>query len=92
MMRDYNPEELMTAEQFCKYVRDGWNYWEENIGEHEAQYRSECAMFGDAGPGQGYYLNQMNQEMAQIKARYIQLTGCHPSQHARNISFDDDDC
>lgn len=83
-------EHLMTADQFVQYVREGWNYWEESFAEHITQYQSECALFGDAGPGQGYYVHQRRAELANISARYTQLTGYHPSQHAYPIGWEED--
>lgn len=41
----------------------------ENVGEREAQYRSECAMFGDAGPGQALTLSDCKRDLAKVEKR-----------------------
>ena len=41
--------------------------------ENEAQYRNECAMFGDAGVGQGYRLNAAKAEFAKVTERLKQF-------------------
>jgi len=40
---------------------------EEILGEMEAQYRSECAMFGDAGPGQAINIAQCHAEISRVR-------------------------
>lgn len=39
------------------------DYCQENLGEMQTQYASECAMFGDAGPGQGLAIRNMRSEL-----------------------------
>jgi len=70
----------LTAAEFVNYWlkvdeegRSNLSYFEESLGEHEAQYRNECAMFGDAGPGQGYRLNAMRRELFSVRARLEKL-------------------
>jgi len=71
----------MTAAEFLAYwltqtedEPSALSMFEENVGEHEAQYRSECALYGDAGPGQGLRLTEMKRELASVKARIEKLT------------------
>lgn len=68
-------ELLMTAEQFCEYARQNFVYCEEALMENESQYRSECAMFGDAGPGQALRVMQLRRELRGMEDRYLKLTG-----------------
>lgn len=75
MNRDYHDSELMTAEQFCEYARQNYVYCEEALMENESQYRSECAMFGDAGPGQALRVMQLQRELKGMEERYFKLTG-----------------
>lgn len=42
---------MQTIEQRIAYLREGIEAAEENIGERLTAYRSECALYGDAGPG-----------------------------------------
>lgn len=69
-----------TPKEFCdswltpdEHGRTALSYMEENLAEHEAQYLSECAMFGDAGPGQGLQLQQMKAEHAKVVSRLKQF-------------------
>jgi hypothetical protein len=48
----------------------------EHVGEADTQFRSECALFGDAGPGQGYRLNRSKAELAKVLAR-LRAFGCN---------------
>ena len=69
----------MTKEEFIKYWlsnesgRTGLDYLEESIGEHESQYASECALFGDAGIGQGLQLREMRATLASVKKQLRRL-------------------
>ena len=70
----------MTKQEFIDYWlkpdehgRNLLSYNEESIGEHECQFLSESAMFGDAGPGQGIGLQQMKAEHAKVVERLIQF-------------------
>jgi hypothetical protein len=70
----------MTADQFCSYWTSGGeegrsqlSYMEEHFYEYEAQYGSECAIFGDAGPGQGLMVREMRAEIAKIRGRLEQF-------------------
>jgi hypothetical protein len=69
-------EMAMTKQQFIDYwmeSEDGqppFLYQQrESLWEHECQYQSECAMFGDAGPGQGLAIREMKAELAKVEAR-----------------------
>jgi hypothetical protein len=75
-----------TAEEFISYwlSNDGdeMSQYEalcEWIHEAEAQYHSECAMFGDAGPGQGYRLNAAKRELSTVTARLKRLGALRPA-------------
>lgn len=66
----------MTKQEFIAYWlepdEDGrslLDYNEENLFERESQYLSECAMFGDAGPGQGLVVREMKAEIASVRRR-----------------------
>lgn len=58
---------LTPAEQACM-LQVSIDYGEEAVAEAYAQYRSECALFGDAGPGQGLTLQKMRQRLAEERA------------------------
>ncbi len=93
MCNDYHElhwDELMTAEQFCQYAREGYNYWLENLGESETQYRSECALYGDAGVGQGYHINQLRHMIHGVEATFKRLTGTELAHVAYPIGWEDD--
>jgi len=73
----------MTAAEFVAYWmsqgEDGtemsqYQMAEESIAEHETQFDSETALFGDAGVGQGYRLNAMRAEFARV-TRQLQRLG-----------------
>jgi hypothetical protein len=69
----------MTRAEFIAYWlsnEDGFSeldQMEEGIGEHEAQYASECALYGDAGPGQGLRLREMRATLAGVKRQLRRL-------------------
>ena len=69
----------MTQAEFIAYWlsnEDGFSeldQMEESIGEHEAQYASECALFGDAGIGQGLQLREMRATLASVKKQLRRL-------------------
>jgi hypothetical protein len=45
-------------------------FWlEEHLGEVETQYRSECALYGDAGPGQAYNIARLKNIRASLIRR-----------------------
>jgi hypothetical protein len=69
----------MTRTEFIAYWLtnedgpSGLDQMEEGIGEHEAQYASECALYGDAGPGQGLRLREMRATLAGVKRQLRRL-------------------
>ena len=69
----------MTRAEFIEHWlsnesgRSGLDYLEESIGEHESQYASECALYGDAGPGQGLRLREMHATLAGVKRQLRRL-------------------
>lgn len=46
-------EEWLTPHEYAARLSEDLYWGEESHAEIVAQYRSECALFGDAGPGQG---------------------------------------
>lgn len=75
MAAPFYPADAMPADAWLAHARESYDAGEEHLGELESQYRSECAMFGDAGPGQGLRVRAVKRELAQMRARYAQLTG-----------------
>ena len=66
----------MTKQEFIDYWTkpegDAPPYlrqFEETLGEHECQFQSERALYGDAGPGQGLVIREMREELATVKSR-----------------------
>jgi len=73
---------LMTKEQFLDYwLNPGDSFTGmspldecyENLFERESQFSSECAMFGDAGPGQGLVIHDLKVELASVKRQIERL-------------------
>ena len=60
MAAPFSPAEALPAAEWLADWQEACGYIAENIGEHEAQYRSECALFGDAGPGQDRKSTRLN--------------------------------
>lgn len=77
-------EPRMTLGEFVAYwtEQDEQGYsllscTEEGIMEASSQYRAECAMFGDAGPGQLLHLTRSREQLGRVRrlmARYDHLT------------------
>ena len=66
----------MTRDEFIDYAQEAlFGEGMESFYEHVTQYRSECALFGDAGPGQGLRIRNMMAEYASIARQYTRLTG-----------------
>ena len=66
----------MTRQEFIDYWMNGrLDDLEEHAGEVTTQYQSECALFGDAGPGQGITVRELNAEIRSVKAR-LRAFGC----------------
>ena len=68
----------------------------EYLGEIETQYRSECAMFGDAGPGQGLEVTRVKGCYGKLLAEWRLAGGdvTQPPEHAvwdEAIELDPDD-
>ena len=64
----------LTREEFAAYwlTPDQYGvpalaYYEEELYESVAQYRSECGLYGDAGPGQALRIGQGRAELARIR-------------------------
>ena len=85
----YADHDLLTAEQFITMARESYAYGDENLGEREAQYKSECAMFGDAGPGQLHTIRAIKADLAQMRETYHRLTGRDLARDCHPISYGD---
>jgi hypothetical protein len=59
----------LTPSEYCCLLQQDLDWAEESYGECYSQYRSECAMFGDAGPGQAIHVRDLAQSIADIKRR-----------------------
>jgi hypothetical protein len=64
---------LLTPVEYRYLVSESIAYGEEHYAESAAQYHSECAMFGDAGPGQASGLNSTKQQLADDRATHARL-------------------
>ena len=63
----------LTPVEYRYLVSQSIAYGEEHYAESMTQYRSECALFGDAGPGQARGLNITKQQLADDRATYARL-------------------
>lgn len=63
----------LTPVEYRDLVGQSIVYGEEHYAESMTQYRSECAMFGDAGPGQALGLSSTAQRLADARAKYARL-------------------
>ena len=66
------------------------------LGETETQYLSECAMFGDAGPGQWLDVQALKKSFCELQAEWRLAGGdvTQPPEHAvwdEAIELDPDD-
>jgi hypothetical protein len=59
----------LTPSEYATLLSQEIDAGEEYYGEIYAQYRSECAMFGDAGPGQGLAVRDTGRQLAESRAR-----------------------
>ena len=72
-----NDMAAMTKQEFINYWMgresdDEMSQYDclvEHVMEASGEYGSECAMFGDAGPGMGYRLQQSKQQLARVTER-----------------------
>ena len=63
----------LTPVEYRYLVSQSIAYGEEHYAECAAQYHNECAMFGDAGPGQASGLNSTAQQLADERATHARL-------------------
>lgn len=63
----------LTPVEYRYLVSQSIAYGEEHYEESMTQYRSECALFGDAGPGQASGLNSTKQQLADDRAKHARL-------------------
>ena len=61
--------EWLTPGEFYSLLSQDLAYGEEAYGEIYTQYRSECAMFGDAGPGQGLAVRDTGRMLHETRER-----------------------
>jgi hypothetical protein len=64
---------LLTPFEYRCLLSQSIVYGEEHYAESMTQYRSECALFGDAGPGQAHGLNITKQQLADDRAKHALL-------------------
>lgn len=64
---------MSTFEQRMIEARELLDMGYQCLGEHEAQYASECSMFGDAGPGQAITIKRIKKDLAVQEAEYTRL-------------------
>jgi hypothetical protein len=72
----------LTPGEYACLLQQDIAYGEENYAEHLTQYRSECAMFGDAGPGQGLALREMSASLAERRAALKRVQAIIAQQEA----------
>lgn len=63
-------------------LQDELDHALESHGEALTQYQSECALFGDAGPGQGLALASGQQRIADLKAKLARVGRVIAAQQA----------
>jgi hypothetical protein len=63
----------MTFEQKVLALKENIGYGYESLGEFEGQYLSECAQFGDAGPGQYDTIQRIKTELVKQEAKLAEL-------------------
>ncbi len=61
--------EWLTPAEFACLLQESIAWGAEHHAETVTQYRSECAMFGDAGPGQALAVHQGARMLAEDRAR-----------------------
>lgn len=71
----YDGTRALPALQWMEDALEALPWLEENLGEHEAQYRNEVAMFGDAGVGQALRIRDMQDRLCSIRNRLTKLLG-----------------
>ena len=59
----------LTPSEYATLLSQEIDAGEEHYSEIYAQYRSECAMFGDAGPGQGIAVRDTGRQLVESRAR-----------------------
>lgn len=63
----------LTPQQYACLLENELVWGEESYAEHYTQYRSECAMFGDAGPGQGLTVQSLGRQLSELRSRINQV-------------------
>ena len=71
-----------TADEQACLLREELDAKEESYHEHYTQYRSECALFGDAGPGQGLVVRDLARDIADLRERLARVRRIAAAQAA----------
>lgn len=66
-------QQWLSPAEYAALLTQSIAYGEESYGEYLTQYRSECAMFGDAGPGQGLQLSNLSRLLSADKAQLARV-------------------
>jgi len=61
--------EWLTPAEYAVLLSEDLYWGEESHAEIVAQYRSECALFGDAGPGQGIACIESSKMLRDLRDR-----------------------
>jgi hypothetical protein len=73
-MMEFNTDHLrerewLTPAEYAVLLSEDLYWGEEHHAETVAQYRSECALFGDAGPGQGIACIESSKMLRDLRDR-----------------------
>lgn len=66
-------QKSLTPTEFACLLQQSIAYGQESYAEHYTQYRSECALFGDAGPGQATAYAQIGKMVKEDIARLARV-------------------
>ena len=61
--------EWLTPDEYAALLSQDLAYGEEAYAETCTQFRSECAMFGDAGPGQGIAVRDLGRMLQESRSK-----------------------
>jgi hypothetical protein len=65
--------DYMSFESKVKALEENIDNGYQCLGEHESQFASECAMFGDAGPGQALTIQSIKEDLAKEEKELARL-------------------
>lgn len=66
-------QEWMTPVEYYYTLAETLSWGEESHAEIVAQYQSECALFGDAGPGQGLAVIESSKMLRDLRDRMARV-------------------